>query len=120
MSISSKHSRIFSKRTAIFTHGFSLLVHAYKAGKITEIISFVVWELAHKLNFYDPDRYLTFNNDDALIRLDNRDERVDLTALFNAVNPNEFSLTESEIDWQLFFKDDQKVMWGTLIILIQI
>lgn len=114
MNISSKHSRIFGKRTAILTHGFSLLVHAYKAGKITEIISFVVWELAHKLNFYDPGRYLTFTNDDALIRLDSKDERVDLTALFNAVNPNEFSLTESAIDWQLFFEDDQKVKWGSL------
>jgi hypothetical protein len=46
---------------------FRLVMDIYRSGKLREIISFSVWEMAHRLRIFPKKNYLHFSNQDCIV-----------------------------------------------------
>jgi len=86
---------------------FPLLIDVAKSGKLTEIISFTVWELMHTLKLFPKSQYIIFEDHNPYI-IKEGDLLEDL----------DFSKSEYDIkptqNWKLFYKDSKGTIFGCL------
>lgn len=94
---------------------FLFVQDVYKNGKSRELLSFLVWELFHKLRLFPKQHYLQFNNGEAITlensRLDDLsfDERIG--HLFKSRGQ---SVTRCDHNWKLLFINNDKEIFGCL------
>ena len=93
----------------------SFVQDVYRSGKSREIISFIVWELFHKLRLFPKKDYLVFDATKAII-LEHEDlnhldfgHRID--GFFSS---KELSVIHSDHDWKLLFENNQGEIFGCL------
>ena len=61
--LTKRHSVLFEKKVK---NPFSFVHDVYKSGKSRELVSFIVWEVFHKLRLFRKQDYLKFSNSEAL------------------------------------------------------
>src|SRR6266508_4555462 len=93
---------------------FSFVQDVYKSGKSREIVSFIVWELFHKLGLFAKKDYLIFNNTEALTLeagLNSLDFRERIDSFFSS---QELGIVISNHSWKLLFKNNDGEIFGCL------
>jgi hypothetical protein len=94
---------------------FSFVQDVYKSGKSREIVSFMVWELFHKLRLFPKEQYLTFNNPQALAleneSLNSLDFHQKLDDFFGR---RDLRILNSDHNWKILFKSNDGEILGCL------
>ena len=90
----------------------SFLVDVYRSGKSRELVSFIIWELMHKLNLFPKDRYLKFDNNEVLTLENVRLNHLDLNEeIIHAFDGRGLSISLVDHKWKvLFFKDNKEFL----------
>jgi len=102
-----RHSVLFKKKVG---NPFLFARDIYQYGKFRELVSFIVWELFHKLRLFPKKKYLKFNNRDALSL-----ENESLNSLeFGKKIDHFFSsrglrITRSAHNWKLLFISHEEI-----------
>ena len=91
-------------------NSFLFLQDVYRSQKFTELFSFMVWELFHRLRLFPKEKYLQFNNHEALI-LENLDFNEKVNHCFNV---NGLSIIKSEHNWKRIFINNKQEVFGSL------
>jgi len=105
-----RHSLLFEKKGV--RNLFSLFNDLYRYQKWSELISFTVWELFHKLRLFPKKKYLRFNNREGLTleneRLNSLDFSEKIDHLFRS---RDLIATRSNLNWKLLFiKKDGEII----------
>ena len=92
---------------------FSFVQDVYKSGKSREIVSFIVWELFHRLGLFPKNDYLIFDDTEPLT-LENegwnsRDFRERIDHFFSS---KELGIIRSDHNWKLLFKNSEGEIFG--------
>jgi hypothetical protein len=94
---------------------FSFVYDVYKSGKSREIVSFIVWELFHKLGLFPKKDYLIFNDTEALTLenegLNSLDFRERIDHFFSS---RELGIISSDHNWKLLFRNNEGEIFGCL------
>jgi photosystem II stability/assembly factor-like uncharacterized protein len=107
-----RHSQLFENRRS---NPFRFAYDVYAYDKLSEFISFVVWELFHKLRLFPKEKYLKFSNHEAITLADESlnsvqfDERI---AHFFASKG--LRVTNSAHNWKLLFIKNNEEIFGCL------
>ena len=118
--LTKQYPSIFEKRAVkevpYLFWGFLLFVHdAYKSRKLSELISFIIWELFHKFGLFAKREYLEFNNSEAFTLGNNRlkplDFSEDIDHFFRRREP---SIVRSYHNWKRVFLNNNKEIFGCL------
>ncbi|GAB3805205.1 hypothetical protein GCM10028819_38050 [Spirosoma humi] len=114
MDVSSKYFTQFSQRNPYrIKFLWAFLLDIKRVGKVRELISFLLWELTHKLCFYQAgNKYVQFTND-ACLRISNAgawlaEEAV--TNSFLAAQGLNFQLVA--VDWKYCVERADGLLWG--------
>ena len=105
-----RHSLLFEKKGV--RNLFSLFNDLYRYQKWSELISFTVWELFHKLRLFPKKKYLRINNREGLTleneRLNSLDFSEKIDHLFRS---RDLIATRSNLNWKLLFiKKDGEII----------
>jgi hypothetical protein len=110
--ITNRHSELFDKKVK---NPFSFVLDVYQYGKLSELISFMVWEFFHRLRLFPKRKYLKFSNLEAL-SLENEavngvgfDEKIE--QLFAK---RKLRASRSAHDWKLLFINKNGEIFGCL------
>jgi photosystem II stability/assembly factor-like uncharacterized protein len=94
---------------------FLFLRDIHRYGKLPELVSFVVWEAAHKLGLFSQARYLKFNQGEVLAlrrdRLNDADFRHRMEQFFESRG---LGVVRSPHNWKLLFEDDHGEILGCM------
>jgi hypothetical protein len=94
---------------------FLFLRDIYRYRKLPELVSFLVWEAAHKLGLFAQNRYLRFNQGEVLAlrqdRLNDADFRQRLKQFFESRG---LGVVHSPHNWKLLFEDNQGEILGCM------
>lgn len=109
--LTKRHSLFFEKK---IKNPFLFIHDIYKYGKFRELVSFIVWEIFHKLRLFPKDQYLKFNNSEALIL---EDEGLNDSAFGERINhffrSRELNISKSDHNWKLLFiNENNKEIFG--------
>ena len=111
--LTKQYSVLFEKKSG--KNLFSFVHDVYKSGKSREIVSFIIWELFHKLKLFPKADYLTFNNHLALTfeneRLSGSDFHQKLDNFFSSRG---LRVTSSDHNWKVLFKNNDGEIVGCL------
>ena len=118
--LTSMYSSIFEKREVkkvpyIFLKSLLFVREAYKSRKLSELVSFMVWELFHQFGLFPKKEYLEFNSGEVLTLENER-----LNVLDSSENVGHFfrsrglSLVRSYHNWRLLFINNNKEIFGCL------
>ena len=111
--LTKQYSVLFEKKSG--KNLFSFVHDVYKSGKSREIVSFIIWELFHKLKLFPKADYLTFNNHQALTfeneRLSSSDFHQKLDNFFSSRG---LRVTSSDHNWKVLFKNNDGEIFGCL------
>jgi hypothetical protein len=111
--LTKQYSFLFEKRGMKKVFPFALDV--YRSGKLREIVSFTVWEAFHRLGLFPKDKYLKFNNSEALKldyeQLDHVDFRDKVRSFFGRSG---LRVVQTEHNWKLLFINENHEMFGCL------
>ena len=93
----------------------SFLLDVYRSGKSRELVSFIIWELMHKLNLFPKERYLKFENNEALTLEKERLNDLDFNeAIVHAFDSRGLSISPVDHKWKVLFIKDNKEFLGCL------
>jgi hypothetical protein len=101
----------FDKIYHIALSFFPLLFDVVKSGKLSEIISFAIWEMRYKYSLFAKDEYLTFNDTAPLVI--EGDAKIDSLDFSDFLKEQPFLIRRS-IDWKVYFTKDSKTLFGCL------
>jgi len=94
---------------------FPFLRDIYRHGKSRELVSFMVWELFHRLGLYPANRYLKFE-EDGVVPLGNQElnraefgDRID-----HIFRSRDLCLVRSPHNWKLLFIGSDRLIFGCL------
>ena len=118
--LTSHYSTIFEKRGVkkvphLLSKSLLFVREVYKSRKLSELASFMVWELFHKFGLFPKKEYLEFNSGEVLTLENER-----LKFLDSSENVGHFfrsrglSLVRSYQDWRLLFINNNKEILGCL------
>jgi hypothetical protein len=94
---------------------FSFVQDVYKSGKSREIVSFMVWELFHKLRLFPKEQYLTFNNPQALALENESLNSLDFhQKLYDFFGRRDLRILNSDHNWKILFKSNDGEILGCL------
>lgn len=99
-------SRIFNSKLTI-NRILLFMSGLYHSGKITELSSFIVWELKYVCSLFRKHQILEFIDSTPLMILKEFDEAL-------KIESDNFRISRSIINWSLVFIDSSKDYWGTL------
>jgi hypothetical protein len=93
-----------------------LFVHTvYTSGKLPELVSFLVWELFHQLRLFPTQKYLTFNNSEALTLENERLNGLDFSGKIDHFFTNrELNASRAHHNWKLLFINNNEEIFGCL------
>ncbi|MCC6454648.1 MAG: exo-alpha-sialidase [Caldilineaceae bacterium] len=110
--LTSRHSHLFDNRVSNLFR-FASDIHAY--GKFSELVSFMVWEVLHKLRLFPKGRYLKFSDHEPLSlegeRLGDLQFSEKATRFFASKG---LRATRSDHNWQLLFIQKNREILGCL------
>ncbi len=99
--LTKRHALLFEKKVK---NPFSFAYDVYKHGKSREVVSFIVWELFHKLRLFPNKKYLKFNNSEALTLENERLNDLDFSGKINHFfRSRELNAASSHHNWKLLF-----------------
>ena len=110
--LTKRHSLLFKKKVG---NPFLFARDIYQYGKFRELVSFTVWEFFHQLGLFPKQKYLKFNNSEALTL-----EAETVNGLDFSEKADHFfrsrglSITRSDHNWKLLFSDNHKEIFGCL------
>ena len=109
--LTKRYSLLFQKKGV--KDLFSFIDDLRRYQKFSELVSFIVWELFHKLRLFPKNKYLRFNNRDA-IRLENdHPTGPDFSKVVSRFfSSRELSATNSHHNWKRLFINDNGEMFG--------
>lgn len=94
---------------------FSFIRDVYRYGKLTELVSFMVWELLHQLRLFPKRKYLKLNRGEVLTlenaRLNSLDFYQEVDRFFRSRG---LSVTSSDHNWKLLFINKNGEIFGCL------
>ncbi len=110
--LTQKYAHIIEKRGLkrvfyILINFFPLITDIYKSGKLTELVSFAIWEFLHTFKIYKKEDYLRFCDKSPLVLKKNSD-----ISKLNFDN-EDFSITRVE-NWKVLFIDKKGDIYATL------
>ena len=86
----------------------------YRSGKVSELVSFTVWEFLHKFKLFPKSRYIKFNSNDVLMlenqKLDSSDFNLEIQNFFKN---KELVLSKADHNWKQLFKNKGDI-YGSL------
>jgi len=110
--LTKRYSSLFKKKAQNpirFAHD------VFKSGKSREFLSFVVWEIFHKLGLFPKNRYLKINDGDVIqlstARLNDPDFRESMEMFFKRKG---LSLISTDHNWKRLFIGNDKQIFGSL------
>ncbi len=101
----------FDKIYHIALSFFPLLIDVVKSGKLSEIISFAVWEMRYKYSLFAKDEYLIFNNTKPLVIFEN--DKIDSLDFSSFLENKPFTISRCT-DWKVYFVGNNKTLFGCL------
>lgn len=111
--LTKRHSSLF-ERTGM-KNLFPFVYDIYRYGKARELLSFIVWELFHKLRLFPKEKYLKFNDSAPLslenVRLNDSDfsERID-----HFFRSRGLSIVDADHNWKRIFVNNNGEIFGCL------
>ncbi|QDK78886.1 exo-alpha-sialidase [Spirosoma sp. KCTC 42546] len=114
MDISSKYFAQFSRPNPyVLKYLWRFLLDIHRVGKLRELLSFVLWEISHRVRFYKfANQYVRFSSDHYLSLVDEAnclDENPILTSFFAKEG---LCLQPVAIDWKYCFQVADGALWG--------
>lgn len=118
--LTSKYSSILEKgkakkAPALFLKSLLFVREAYRSEKLSELTSFVVWELFHKFGLFPKKEYLEFDNSEVLTlgneRLDDLDSSENSDRFFRSRG---LGVVRSHHNWKILFINKNKEIFGCL------
>jgi len=110
--LTQRYSLLFEKKVInpfLFAHDI------YKTGKFRELVSFIVWELFHRLRLFPKKKYLKFSNSEALTlenaRLNDLDFGEKINHFFRSRG---LSIVSAVHSWKLVFINNNGEIFGCL------
>lgn len=111
--LTKRYSSIFEKKGV--KNLFSFVHDVYKSGKFRELVSFIVWELFHTLRLFPKNKYLKFNNSEALTLENESLNGLDFSNKINHLfRSRELNATRSYHNWKLLFINNNGEIFGCL------
>lgn len=93
----------------------SFIRDVYKSGKSREIISFMVWEVFYKIGLFQKEKYLPFNNSDAIILNDGIINDLEFNKKLNRFFEIQgLNIRNSNQNWKYLFINKNKEIFGCL------
>src|SRR3989304_8133908 len=110
--LTKRHSVLFERKVK---NPFSFARDIYRYGKFRELVSFIVWELSHRLSLFPKQQYLKFNNREAL-RFENESlKSSDLSEKIDRFfRSRGLSIIRSDHNWKILFINNNKEIFGFL------
>lgn len=100
--LTKRYSLLFEKK---LKNPFLFIHDIYKYGKVSELVSFLIWEAFHQLRLFPQDKYLKFKNNEALTLEENEllnnsvfTEKINLFFSSQGLN-----ISRSDRNWKLLF-----------------
>ena len=118
--LTKKYPSIFEKRAVkevpyLFLDVLLLVHDAYKSRKLSELISFMIWELFHKLGLFPKREYLEFNNNEPLTLENERSNASDFSEnIDNFFRSRRPSIVRSYHNWKMLFINNNEEIFGCL------
>jgi hypothetical protein len=111
--LTKRHSLLLEKKRT--KNLFLFVDDLYKYQKLSELVSFIVWELLHKLRLFPKKQYLQFNNCDAITLENEKLNALDFSGKINQFfRSRELSATSSYHNWKLLFINNNGEILGCL------
>jgi hypothetical protein len=111
--LTKQYSVLFEKRGV--KRLFSFVQDVYKAGKLREIVSFVIWEIFHKFGWFPKKDYLVFNNHEAMTfgseQLSSPEFHAKVSKFFENTGLN---AAQSAHNWKLLYNNNDGMIYGCL------
>jgi hypothetical protein len=87
----------------------------YQSGKSRELTSFVIWELMHRLRLFQKDKYIKFDNSEALILKNKRLIDSDFSEeIDHSFRSRGLSIIRVDHNWKVLFTNEDKEIYGCL------
>lgn len=110
--LTARHSELFERQ---IPNPYGFIRDIYQYGKASELVSFMVWELIHRLRLFPKERYLKFDEHKALVlgnqSLEQPQFGEELTSHFSSRG---LHLSRSAHNWKLLFINNDREMFGCM------
>src|SRR3989304_4422371 len=110
--LTKRHSVLFERKVK---NPFSFARDIYRYGKFRELVSFIVWELSHRLRLFPKQEYLKFSNSEALTFENESLKSSDLSEKIDRFfRSRGLSIIRSDHNWKILFINNNKEIFGCL------
>lgn len=110
--LTQRHSLLFEKKVR---NPFLFAQDIYQYSKFRELVSFIVWELFHKLRLFPKKNYLKFNNSEALtLETESLNELSFSQKIDHFFKSRELNIVSSDHNWKLLFINNNGEIFGCL------
>lgn len=111
--LTKRHSSLIERKEV--KNLFSFVYDIYKYGKVRELVSFLVWELFHKLRLFPKEKYLKFNDSAPIslenVRLNDSDFSERINQFFKSLG---LSIVSADHNWKRIFINNNGEIFGCL------
>jgi hypothetical protein len=110
----SKRYSLPTEKTGV-KNPISFLLDVYSYGKSRELVSFIIWELMHRLRLFPKDKYLKFDNNKALTLENERLNDLDFRdEIIHAFSSRGLSISRAGHNWKVLCIKNNKEILGCL------
>jgi photosystem II stability/assembly factor-like uncharacterized protein len=110
--ITRRHSGLFANKVS---NPFQFAYDIYTYGKLSELISFVVWEILHKLRLFPKEKYLKFSNHEAFTLANDRLNSLEFgEKIAQSFRDRGLRIIRPAHDWKLLFIKNNEEILGCL------
>jgi hypothetical protein len=108
-----RHALLFDKKGV--KNPFSFVRDIYEYGKFRELVSFIVWELCHRLRLFPNEKYLKFNHREVLTLENERLNDLDFSQkIDHFFRSRGISIVSSDHNWKRLFINNSGEIFGCL------